>query len=203
MSQVIEAHHLTIRGMGDIIHSGGFGLQLYPWQGTSQIEPRSDTSEAQGNSVQGGERMGYPTDVRVKSHVLCCGLDGLWGLKTEEPPLGSFERRVIKEVPDKAGELLSCRLFSMHSTTQLFIILDGDASIIPGWSDSPWRFLQQYGCTGSQRIMCLKRYDTVNNKYILELANPLPFGNKLKIEAYNPTDEQQYCYVDLTWVENT
>jgi len=142
--------------------------------------------------------MGYPTDVREYCEEYKRGIDA--NFAGSGTILGTGETW-LKANADKAGKIASCRLVSTHLDIGLRIYVDG-YQVNRGYQDTPHAFFDTYGCCGQSQLMKLSRYDTVNDKYVLELAHDLEFGNRFDLKLNNPTGSSQNCYADIVWIEN-
>lgn len=147
--------------------------------------------------------MGFPTDVRARGYEKSFGIDPQWNDTGDALLDDNVVTAITPTDPptSKAGRLVSCRLFSKNGNIHLRIWLD---SILFTYNarESALRMFNSYGCTGQGSYMTLRRYETVDQKYILELAVPLDFGNSMAIELLNQSGAPQRCYVDFNWMQN-
>jgi len=140
--------------------------------------------------------MGYPTDVRVHSDTEAAGINQLWG--SSGTPLTTDETRTVVNVTSKAGKVLAARLFSKSPNVWLSVAVDGDDIL------EPLNYFQTgYSCIGKGMLSVVRKYDTVNNQYIIELAMPVEFGDSLLVRLVNWVGAAVNAFSHIIWAENT
>ena len=140
--------------------------------------------------------MGYPTDVRVQSAYENAGINVLW--QNAGTDLAASETRTVINITGKAGKVLAGSIFTKHINIWLHIAVDGE-----GVLDIPSYFMEGYSCTGEGLLTVCRRYDTVNDRYILELARPIEFGYSLLAQLINWSGSAGKAYCRSVWAENT
>ncbi len=143
--------------------------------------------------------MGYPTDVRQHAEEHKKGIDA--NFADSGTALTAGQELSLKAISSKAGRLESCRLITKSEYCQVKIYLDG-VQVNRGYQDTPKALLDTYGYCSDSGLMKLSKYDTVNEEYVLELIQPLEFGDSMEIKVKNNEGSSQKCYCDFVWAEN-
>ena len=140
--------------------------------------------------------MGYPTDVRVQQDGENAGINLLWD--DSGSPLAIDEQRSLVNVSNKAGKVLAMRLFTKHPSVWITAVVDGENILeVPSYS------MLGYGCCIEGMLTVCRKYDTVNDRYIIELARPVEFGNGFSATLVNWSGAVAKAFSHIIWAENT
>ncbi|MDY6834326.1 MAG: hypothetical protein SVY53_05940 [Chloroflexota bacterium] len=140
--------------------------------------------------------MGYPTDVRVQSDQEAAGINLLW--QNSGTDLSISETRTLVNITGKAGKLLAARLFAKNPNVWLKVAVDGEDIL-----EVSSYFMSGYSCTGEGLLTVCRKYDTVNDRYIMELSRPIEFGSSLLAQLVNWTGSAAKAFSHVLWIENT
>ena len=146
--------------------------------------------------------MGYPTDVKFKEAVSAKGINGVWD--SSGNALGSGEGNqvtVLDTNTGKGGVFIHARLLSKHKDVKIYVLID-DGGILGNSKETPAWLMSAYGCCGQWGPTALVTYDTVNDKYILEVFGPIPFGDRLRVILRQDTGSAQNCCGEVQYVVN-
>ena len=144
--------------------------------------------------------MGYPTDVRYKRAWVDRGINRNWAADGSDLPQSQAVE--VVSVANKAGRLISVQVFSKSTSVYACITIDGVRIDDDGAMETAGNLNITYGCCGLGNMMKLVKYDTVNNQYIFELAQPIQFGNSLDVDLFSySTGDKASCHV--FYEENT
>jgi len=111
---------------------------------------------------------------------------------------------LLYDVTGKSGTIDQVRMMTKVSNKiELKVFRDGEM-VTAGWKGLPSQFMETYGCCGNRGIVTLERYDTISDKYILQVNGPLEFKDSFEVRVKNwDGDNPQKCAVDIDWVENS
>lgn len=126
--------------------------------------------------------MGFPTDVRYNRAWQDRGINRIWGADGSDLP-DSSDVSVVS-ISGKAGVLLALELFSKSSDVYVKITVDGNRIDDDGAAEQAGNLYASYGCCGVGTLMRIQKYDMVSNQYVIELVQPIQFGNSLSIAMF-------------------
>ena len=144
--------------------------------------------------------MGFPTDVNYKRAFVNRGINRLFN--SSGSALEAQTAVDVVNITGKAGKLLAANLFADSKDVYLMITIDGVRIQDNGVAEQPSNLIKAYGCCGMGSPMRVIRYDTVNDKYVMELTQPIEFGNSLKVQLYTYTAGDKACG-EACYIENT
>lgn len=145
--------------------------------------------------------MSFQEDVEVVRYELNRGIKANW--ESDGSDIGaSATVDAVDTGTGTGGRLESLRVMGKSEDIGVYVDMDGQTI---NWShECKMEYLMEtYGCCGLGSLFELVKYDTVNDKYILQLTRPVEFGDRLKIRLKNYSASAQKAHLDCVYIKNS